>query len=125
MSVSTSRVNGHSVTDADLEDVVRTAIQRYGTLRIWGHAMSVEVTDGIVTLSGHVRTRVSKTTVEDLVSKVEGVRGVKNELFVDTDLEIAVAQALAQDSRTVKGFPGILVGSGFGEIFLKGAVASQ
>ena len=125
MSVAMNRVNGHPVADAELEDTVRTTIQRYGTLRIWGHSLSVEAADGIVTLSGHVRTRVSKTTVEELVRQVPGVRDVTNTLFVDTDLEIAVAQALAQDPRAVKGFPGILVGSGFGEIFLKGAVASQ
>jgi osmotically-inducible protein OsmY len=124
MSASISRVDGHSIADAELEDAVNNAILRYGTLRVWGHAMSVEANQGVITLSGHVRTRVSKTTVESVVRQVSGVRDVKNELIVDTDLEIAVAQALANDPRSVKGFPGILVGSGFGEVFLKGAVAS-
>ncbi len=125
MPAYVGRVNGHSLADTELEDAVRNAILRYGTLRIWGHALSVEATDGVITLSGHVRTRVSKETAASIVREVAGVRAIKNKLFVDTDIEVAVAQALANDPRTVKGFPGILVGSGFGEVFLKGPVASQ
>ncbi len=119
------RENGHTPADAELEEAAREALLRYGTLRIWGHALRIEAANGVLTLSGHVRTRVSKETAERVVRQVKGVTNVKNELFVDTDLEVGVAEALAHDPRTVKGFPGILVGSGFGEIFLKGAVASQ
>ncbi len=113
------------IQDVDLEDAVRQTILRYGTLRLWGHAFRVEANNGAVRLIGHVRTVVSKETAERIVRQVPGVREIRNELYVDTDLEIAVARALAEDPRTVKGFPGILVGSAFGEVFLKGAVSSQ
>jgi osmotically-inducible protein OsmY len=125
MPANVERVGGRLTADAELEQAVRDAILRYGTLRIWGHAFQVEASEGVVTLVGHVRTIVSKETAERIVSRVPGVKAVKNQLVVDTDLEVAVAQALANDPRTVNGFPGILVGSAFGEISLKGAVASQ
>ncbi len=125
MPVDSDRANGRTKTDTELEEAVRGAILRYGTLRIWGHAFQVEADDGVVTLVGHVRTAVSKETAERIVRQVSGVKAVKNKLIVDTDLEVAVAQALANDPRTVAGFPGILVGSAFGEIFLKGMVASR
>ncbi len=119
------RANGRTAADTELEQAVRDAILRYGTLRIWGHSFQVEADEGIVTLVGHVRTAASKEMAERIVRQVPGVKVVKNKLIVDTELEVAVAQALAHDARTVNGFPGILVGSAFGEVFLKGAVASQ
>ncbi len=125
MPAYVDRVNGRTTADKELEQAVRDAILRYGTLRIWGHAFQVETDGGTVTLAGHVRTAVSKETAERIVRQVNGVKTVKNQLIVDTELEVAVAQALADDARTVNGFPGILVGSAFGEIFLKGEVASQ
>ncbi len=117
-------VNGHTTEDEELEGAVRDAILGYGTLRIWGHALQIDVNNGIVSLVGYVRTIVSKETAERIVRKVPGVKGVRNNLTVDTELEIAVAQALANDPRTVDGFPGILIGSAFGEIFLKGTVST-
>ncbi len=118
------KVNGRPTADLELEQAVRDAILRYGTLRIWGHAFQVEANAGVVMLAGHVRTVASKETAERIVRQVPGVQTVKNQLRVDTELEVAVAQALANDPRTVNGFPGILVGSAFGEIFLKGTVTS-
>ncbi len=117
-------VNGNNLKDRELQDQVRDALARYATLRIWGHALEIQAHDGLVTLSGHVRTLTGKETAERLVRQVSGVRDVKNELTVDTQLEIAVARALGENPVTASSFPGILVGSGFGEIFLKGHVAS-
>ncbi len=114
-----------TLTDRELEDQVRDALARYATLRIWGHALDIQSRDGVVTLAGHVRTVTGKETAERLVRQVEGVRDVVNDLTVDTQLEMKVARALAENPVTVAGFPGILVGSGFGEVFLKGSVASE
>jgi hyperosmotically inducible protein len=125
MSTYVDRANGRTPRDVELEEAAREALVRYGTLRIWGHSVEIKASDGTVTLDGHVRTVTSKETAERLIRVVPGVKGVKNNLFVDTDLEIAVAQALARDPRTVNGFPGILVGCAFGKVFLKGNVALQ
>ncbi len=124
MAVNTTP-NGSNPRDRELEGQAREALARYSTLRIWGHSIQIEANDGVLTLSGHVRTRPASETAERLIRQVTGVRDVKNDLYVDTDLEIAVARALAENPLTATAFPGILVGSGFGEIFLKGQVASK
>jgi hyperosmotically inducible protein len=125
MSAIIDRANGRTSRDAELEQAAQEALLRYGTLRIWGHALQITASSGVVTCEGHVRTTPSKETAERLIREVPGVREVVNHLFVDTDLEIAAAQALANDSRTVNSFPGILVGCAFGEVLLKGSVSSQ
>ncbi len=117
-------VNGNNPNDQELEERVRETLARYSTLRIWGHSVSIEAHDGVITLEGHVRTRTGRETAERLVRETPGVKDVENELYIDTDLEIAVARALAENPVTANSFPGILVGSGFGEIFLKGHVVS-
>ena len=117
-------VNGNNPSDRELEERARDTLTRYATLRIWGHAVSIEAHNGVITLGGHVRTRTGKETAERLIRETPGVTDVKNELYVDTDLEIAVARALAENPVTANSFPGILVGSGFGEVFLKGHVVS-
>lgn len=122
MSATVARVNGRALPDLELEAAARGAIERLPNLRIWGHALQIAARDGVVDLFGHVRTRTSKETAARVVRQLAGVKGVTNNLYVDTELEIAVAQALAQDPRTVGGFPGILVGSAFGEVALKGNV---
>lgn len=125
MSATIDRANGTRLGDAELEEAVQNALARYNTLRIWPHALQITVANGVVTLNGHVRTDASKLMAEKLISQVPGVSQVSNNLYVDTDLEIAAAQALAHDPVAVKGFPGILVGSAFGDLVLKGSVASQ
>lgn len=125
MSVTMDRPNGKVMRDAELEEAVQNALARYNTLRIWPHSLQIAAVNGVVTLQGHVRTDPSKMMAEKLIAQVPGVSQVVNNLFVDTDLEIAAAQALAHDPVAVKGFPGILVGSAFGDVVLKGSVASQ
>jgi BON domain-containing protein len=125
MAARVDRANGRTLGDAELEEAARDALVRYGTLRIWGHAQQITARNGVVTLEGHVRTIPSKVLAERLIRQVPGVRELVNNLFVDTDLEVAAAQALAHDPRTVDNFPGILVGCAFGEILLKGSVGTQ
>ncbi len=124
MSANITRVDGRTLSDTELAEAAREAVLRYSTLRIWGHTLQISATDGVVTLAGHVRTRASSDTAERVIRQVKGVKDVINKLYIDTNLEVAVAEALTNDARTVNSFPGILVGSAFGEIFLKGTVAS-
>jgi osmotically-inducible protein OsmY len=124
MASSGDRENGRTSQDAELEEAAQEALLRYGTLRIWGHAMQITSSRGVVTLEGHVRTLPSRDLTVRLIGQVPGVKQIVNNLYVDTDLEIAAAQALAKDPRTVSGFPGILVGCAFGEVLLKGNVSS-
>ncbi|HZQ05583.1 MAG TPA: BON domain-containing protein [Anaerolineae bacterium] len=114
-----------SEQDEALETAIIDTLMNYSGVRVWTDALDIQVRGGVVQLGGHVRTQAEKEVTEEVILKVKGVQDLWSNLYVDTDLEIAVAQALGNDPRTRGSFPGILVGSGFGEIFLKGAVASQ
>lgn len=114
-----------STQDQELAQAAERALMSYAGVRVWTDALEINANNGIVDIGGHVRTRAEKEVTEDVVLKVKGVKDVVSHLYVDSDLEIAVAQALGKDARTRGSFPGILVGSGFGEIYLKGDVASE
>ena len=111
--------------DQDLVVAASNALVAYPGVRVWTDALDMQANDGIIEIGGHVRTHAEKQVTEDVIIQVKGVKDVINKLYVDTDLELAVAQALGKDARTRGGFPGILVGSAFGEIYLKGRVPSQ
>ena len=111
--------------DASLELTVRDAFDRYTTLRIWKHSIQVKANAGTVVISGAVRSQADKEIAEKAAQSVKGVSAVQNQLVVDGDLELAIAQALSADSRTSAGFPGILVGVVFGVAYLKGTAPSE
>ncbi len=122
--MSTNTLNS-TQRDARMEAAVRDALDRYAPLRMWRHSFQVQASDGKVVLSGSVRSQPEKEMAETLARQVRGVASVENQLMVDSDLELAVAQALGTDARTLAGFPGILVGVVFGVVYLKGTVPSE
>ncbi len=122
MSSNTIDPNPH---DANLETAVREALEQYAPLSVWKHSVQVHASAGTVTLSGTARSQAEKEVAENLVSRVKGVSTVQNQLTVDGDLEVAVAQALGEDARTRAGFPGILVGAVFGVVYLKGTAPTK
>src|SRR5574341_750242 len=113
--------NGSDQNDT-LATAIRYALEQYTPVRSTGGGIKVSARGGIVTLSGSVRSQSTKDTAAQLALKVKGVTAVENRLTVDSDLEVAIAQALASDTRTRAGFPGILVGAVYGTAFLKGMV---
>ncbi len=114
-----------SSQDETLEVTTMDALQNYSGVRVWTDALDIQARNGIVEISGHVRTQAEKEVTENVILKTKGVKDVISHLYVDTDIEIAVAKALGDDPRTRGGFPGILVGSAFGDLYLKGNVPSQ
>lgn len=114
-----------SAQDEALELAAIESLQNYSGVRVWTDALDLKAENGVVDVGGHVRTRAEREVTENVILKTKGVKDVVSHLYVDTDLEIAVGKALGNDSRTRGSFPGILVGSAFGEIYLKGSVTSQ
>ncbi len=80
---------------------------------------------GRVVLRGWVRTPTMKHMATKLTQEVPGVQEVKNELFVDDELERAVALALEQEPALEDDFPGIKVDVLAGIVTLWGEVTSE
>ncbi len=114
-----------SAQDEALELAAISTLQNYTGVRVWTDALEVKAHNGIIEIGGHVRTRAEREVTEEVILRTKGVQDVISHLYVDTDLEIAVGKALGNDARTRGSFPGLLVGSAFGDIYLKGSVASQ
>lgn len=113
-----------SSSDEALVLSAENEIRNYTGVRVWADALSLIARNGVLEIGGHVRTRAEREVTENVALKTKGVKDVISHLYVDTDLEIAVGKALGTDARTRGGFPGILVGSAFGDIYLKGSVPS-
>lgn len=113
-----------SPQDEALAQAAEQALMNYAGVRVWTDALELTSTNSVIQIKGHVRTQAEKQVTEDVILKTKGVSDVIADLYVDTDLEIAVGKALGNDPRTRGNFPGILVGSAFGDLYLKGQVAS-
>jgi osmotically-inducible protein OsmY len=68
-------------SDDAITDRVRQRLVSHPDVK--GHAVEVETKDGVVRLGGSVETARAKSTAEKLVKRMQGVRGVVNELRVD------------------------------------------
>lgn len=70
-------------------------------LRTLGNHLKVSVQpDGIVEVSGSIRSRLIKEMVLQSIKEVPGVHRVEDAIIADPDLELDIAQALALDDRT-------------------------
>ncbi len=107
-----------------LERAVLEALWGYDPIRHFELPIEVKAQDGVVELRGYVRTRASKAVAGELARAVPGVREVHNNLISDTDLDLAVAMALANDERTAKYSPNVLVRAMLGTVHLVGHVPS-
>ena len=56
-------------------------------------AVSVDVTNGVVTLAGPVHTQEEKTRIEETVRAVKGVTGINNNLQIQPESVSAAAPA--------------------------------
>ena len=102
---------------------VEEALRAYSPLRTSRPDITVNVDDGVVTLSGYVSSASMKGMASILAGSVDGVIDVANELLADPDLERSVALALSQDERT-RSLP-IRVRSEVGHVQLQGQVPGE
>lgn len=72
----------HQIRDEQLEELIADSIGTHPML--WGAMITIEAIDGIVTLTGVVRTPLNRTLAE-LLARRQGARGVDNRLQVAPD----------------------------------------
>lgn len=108
--------------NAPLAQAVYDVLLRYDPIRSSDSPIHVVTADGVVTLSGLVRTRTMKSMAEALTRRVPGVRDVQNELLTDTDIELAIALELGTNERLRRAGSNILVRSLLGTVYLSGDV---
>lgn len=109
--------------DDAIRTEVRQALHTDETIRRFdAAAIDVAVHDGVVRLRGYVSDGRHRARAEELAQRVAGVRRVINELIVDAELILDLAQALARDERT----SGTAIGlnSMHGIVYLFGEVRS-
>jgi hyperosmotically inducible protein len=68
------------LTDDSVYDQVR--IRLANDREIGGNAIDVKVTEGVVELSGKVKTEAQKARAEKIAKKVKGVKSVVNKLAI-------------------------------------------
>ena len=114
--------------DTDLEEDIRAELAYDQTMGRVG-AVEVAVEDGTVTLTGTVYSLAQKWAVEHAVRRIAGVKGLVNELFVDSPKNVSHSDAeIASAAGTVlewtAGLPdGIEVSVKDGCVTLEGSVA--
>ena len=112
-------------TDLDIEAAVTNAILKLDALRPTSAEVTVSLTNGQVTLTGIVPSRMTAAQVERAARAVPGVVGVSNQLADDGSLTLLVAHALATDPRTRSIPPGYRVICVFGHVTLVGKLADE
>jgi osmotically-inducible protein OsmY len=117
-----------TVADAQIALHVRQALDAHSELP--AGTASVHVTDGVVTLNGHVRSAEELFMAENVVSHCRGVKGVLNELTVDPLEEIsdeASARAIRCALQYCEDFEtdGVTVSCADGKACLRGEVPTM
>jgi osmotically-inducible protein OsmY len=121
------------VKDADIIEGIRSAILRYSRYDIFDY-VEFAVSDGAVLLQGSVIQSFKKDAIESRVAKVPGIRGIQNNIKVqsfsrhDSDLRYSLARRIYGDVRFVqyahRAHPPIRILVDRGHVILAGAVAS-
>ncbi len=107
-----------------LVQAVHEALRRYDPIRASDSPIHVAGSNGVVTLTGVVRSRTMKRMAEVLARRVPGVASVNNQLVTDTDIENKIALGLATNERLRNAGTNILVKSILGTVYLSGDVAA-
>ena len=107
--VLTAATAGASVQQTDRKDFqvlkdVATSVERYVHFTIFDD-VSANVKDGVVTLTGKVTMPFKRDDLEKRVSKIDGVRAVRDDIAVlpvsqfDDELRFKIARSIYNDSN--------------------------
>ena len=106
--------------DEDVAEDVRQALWDIPRLHIDMRGIEVYVHDGVVELAGNVSSALNEHLAVEQAMSVSGVLEVLDHLVTDTNLAVAVAEALARDPRLHRMPIGVY--ANLGAVTLRGAV---
>jgi osmotically-inducible protein OsmY len=86
--------------DAIIEDIWAQLWQDDGIRNLDLNDLLIRVENGAVRLWGHVGKGFHRIRIAEIASSVPGVQKVENDLIMDFELQVEVAQALYRDQRT-------------------------
>jgi hypothetical protein len=109
--------------DEELRADAIDAISRLDLDRAFRSGVRIGVRDGVVELSGHVRTPAHARPIGQTAGAVPGALGVRNGLVDDESLTYRVAQALTADPTVRRAH--LRVESRLGRVSLEGTLPSQ
>jgi osmotically-inducible protein OsmY len=106
--------------DEAVAEDVRRALWAVPRLRIDMRGIEVRVRDGVLELAGNVSSALNEHLAIEQATSVTGVLEVLDHLVADTNLAVAVAEALAHDPRLHRMPIGVY--ADLGAVTLRGAV---
>ena len=112
------------VNDADVENAAEAALASNDNLK----GLSVNVKDGIATITGEVKNESEKTAAETAVKSVNGVKSVQNNVTVAAaaPVEITGDDALTKGVRdATKDYPSVKATVNEGVISVSGELKSD
>jgi osmotically-inducible protein OsmY len=96
----------------DILDDLYNLIAHYPPLQADRHHIHIDVSDGVVNLSGHVRSSITERYLVDRVKRVQGVRAViADQLFNEEEIRLEAGQRIP---------PGVLANVYYGAAVLTG-----
>lgn len=111
------------LTDEEIALRVRHILARDGILTGEERGSVIaDVSSGVVTLSGNVRTKRVRERIEALAAAMDGASGVRNQVVDDIELELAIGQALSRSGLQRRAE--VYARSMLGEVTLFGSAAS-
>jgi osmotically-inducible protein OsmY len=98
--------------DIDIQNDIYDLVAHYPPLQADRHYFTVEVRDGKVTLSGHVKSPITEHYFADRVKDVPGVRSVNHDhLYNEEEIRLAVGRRIAN---------GVIANALYGTVILTG-----
>ncbi len=79
----------------DIEEDIQGIIAHYPPLQADRHKLHIDVEDGVVALSGHVKTLITRRYVRDRAAQVRGVQAVNGErLYTEETIRLEAGQRI-------------------------------
>ncbi len=102
--------------DMDIHQDVHNLILHYPPLAADLHQIHIVVSDGVVNVSGHVKSQPSRRTLLDLIPTIEGVKGVNGDSLYDEDtLRREVGRVIPIGIQVTMRYGTVILTGGFPE----------